>query len=110
MATTYRVLGQSECTYNTEHLVYTVPTSTQTIVSTVIIANQTASPGAFTLSVRPSADSTTTAKHHIFYNTEIPANSSFVATIGATLSAGDKIYLRSLTEKSSVSIFGSEIA
>lgn len=109
MATTYKILGQSECTYGTEHLVYTVPSSTQTIVSTVVVANQTAAPGAFTLSVRPSAESTTTAKNHIFYNTEIPAMSSFVATIGATLYAGDKIYLKSLTEKSSVSIFGSEV-
>ena len=88
MATSYKVLGQLLCTYNTEHLVYTVPASTQTIVSTVVVANQTSLPGAFTLSVRPSADSTTATKHHIFYNTEIPANSSFAATIGATLSAG----------------------
>jgi hypothetical protein len=109
MATTYKILGQLLCTYNTEQLVYTVPSSTQTIVSTVVIANHTASAGAFTLSVRPSAEASTSAKNYLFYKTEVPANSSFVATIGATLYAGDKIHINSVTEASSVTIFGSEV-
>jgi hypothetical protein len=42
MPTTYKVLGQSAPAATTEANVYTVPSATQTIVSTITVANRAA--------------------------------------------------------------------
>lgn len=110
MATTYRVLGQLACTDNTEQTVYTVPSSTQTIISTIVCVNRSDIASSFKIAVRPSADSTTTEKHYIFYDIDVNPKSSFVATIGVTLQAGDKIISHTSGSQNGVSIFGSEIA
>lgn len=109
MATTYRVLGQAALADVTETTVYTVPASTQSIVSTVVVTNRSASSALIRLVVRPSADSTTANKHYVIYNTEITANTSSFFTIGITMSAGDKILAYAAGDSVSVNVFGSEI-
>jgi len=110
MATTYRVLGQLACTDNTEQTVYTVPSATQTIVSTIVCTNRSAVASSFKIAVRPDADSTTSAKHYVFYDVDVNPKSSFVATIGLTLQAGDKILSHTSGSQNGVNVFGSEIA
>lgn len=110
MATTYRVLGQLACAYDTEETVYTVPSSTQTIISSIMIANRSGANASFKVAVRPSADATTANKHYIFSDFEINAYSTFIGTLGITLSAGDKILIRTQCGAASISLFGSEVA
>jgi hypothetical protein len=70
MATVYKVLGQvatSTLGANTEGTLYTVPSLTSTVVSSLIITNQAKTAGTFRIAVRPAADGSTTYKHWIVY-------------------------------------------
>ena len=56
MATTYKVLGQSNPAATTLTTLYTVPASTQTVISTITVANQAATAATYPLvSIKPSA-------------------------------------------------------
>jgi hypothetical protein len=52
MATTYKVLGQSNPSATTATSLYTVPAATQTIVSTVTVCNQSSTAGSYRIAVR----------------------------------------------------------
>ena len=84
MATAYKVLGQSNPTGNTATSLYTVPSSTDTVASTLTICNQAASAGKFRIAIRPAGE-TLAAKHYISYDTNIPANDTISLTVGITL-------------------------
>jgi hypothetical protein len=94
----------------TEGTLYTVPTSTSTVVSSLVICNQAASSATFRIAVRPSADGSTTAKHWIVYGTTVAASDSTVITMGLTLAAGDKIQVYGSSATLSFSAYGSEIS
>ena len=110
MATTYKVLGQSNPGAASEATLYTVPASTQTVVSSIAICNQTASSATFRIAVRPSADATTAAKHYLVYGTTVGAADTVVLTVGVTMATGDKIMIFGSTANLSFSAYGSEIA
>jgi protease II len=110
MATTYRVLGQSALAETTETTVYTVPASTQSIVSTISIANRVSSSALVRVAIRPSADTTTAAKHYILFDVEVAANTSSFFTLGITMSTGDKIIAYAVGPGITINAFGSEIA
>jgi len=111
MPNTYKVLAQSNPTATTNTLVYTVPSSTSSVISTVTICNQAASAGTYRIIIQPSADVSATilAKQYIAYDVAIAANDTTALTLGVTLAAGDviKAYISSATM--SVNVFGSEI-
>jgi hypothetical protein len=108
MAITYKILGQSNPTAQTVTTLYTVPSSTSAIVSTISVCNQVSSSGTFRLAVRPTADSLA-AKHYINYDTTIPANDTLTLTLGITLGAADLIVANTSSSNISFSIFGSEV-
>jgi hypothetical protein len=109
MPTTYKVLGQSNPLATTETILYTVPSTTQSIVSSVAVCNQSATSATFRIAVRPSADATTTAKHYLVYGTTVGANDTIVLTMGITLSAGDKVLVYASTGNISFAAYGSEL-
>ena len=47
MPTTYKVLGQSNPSATTATTLYTTPSATQTIVSTITVCNQAATAGTY---------------------------------------------------------------
>ena len=108
MAITYKVLGQSNPTANTNTTLYTVPSTTSTVCSTIVICNQAASAATFRIAVRP-AGATLAAEHYISYDSNLNANDSITMTIGITLATTDVITVRSSTTTVSFSLFGSEI-
>jgi glucose-6-phosphate dehydrogenase assembly protein OpcA len=110
MATTYRVLGQSALADMTETTVYTVPSATQAIVSSIVITNLSNNANLFRIAIRPSADSTTANKHYIAYNAEVAANTTTAFTLGITLSTGDKVLAYSIGPGTVINAYGSEIA
>jgi hypothetical protein len=110
MATTYKILGQSAPANTSNADLYTVPSSTQTIVSTVAIANTAASSALGRIFVVPSAGSASTA-NAIVYDYSFESNSTVTLTLGITLTAGDKIIVRSGTANAlTFHAFGSEIS
>ena len=110
MPTTYKVLGQVAPAATTETNLYTVPVSTQAVVSSIAITNQAASSATFRIAVRPSADATTAEKHYLVYGTTIGAADTVVLTIGVTLAASDKIQVFGSSATLSFSAYGSEIS
>jgi hypothetical protein len=55
MATTPKVLARTAASLTTTTVLYTVPASTSTIVSNIVITNTASSAGTFTLALGPSA-------------------------------------------------------
>jgi hypothetical protein len=108
MAITYKVLGQINPTSNTATTVYTVPSLTSTVLSTVTVCNQASVGATFRLAVRPSGE-TLAAKHYVNYDTPVPANDTISLTLGITLAATDVLTALANTSSVSINAFGSEI-
>jgi hypothetical protein len=109
MATTYKVLGQSNPSATTATTLYTVPSSTEAVVSTLVIANQAATSGTYRIAVRPDGESLAT-KHYLAYDVSVPANSTHTYTLGLTVNATDVITIYASSASISFNAFGSEIA
>lgn len=111
MATTYKILGQAATATigaTTEGTLYT--SAAPAIVSTVTVCNQASTPATYRIAVRPSADSSTAAKHWIIYGATVAGSDSTVLTLGLTLASGDKIQVYGSSSTMSFSAFGSELA
>jgi hypothetical protein len=108
MATTYKVLGQSNPAATTDTTLYTVPAATQTVVSTITVANLGTS-GTFRIAIRPDGAAIAN-QHYIAYETSLNANDTITFTIGVTLDATDVITVRASNTSFAFQAFGSEIA
>lgn len=108
MAITYKVLGQSNPSANTNTDLYTVPSSTSAVCSTIVICNQASSAATFRVAVRPAGAAIATSQY-ISYDSNLNANDSITLTIGITLAATDVITVRANTTTVSFSLFGSEL-
>lgn len=109
MATTYKVLAQSNPSATTNTDLYTVPSATSTVVSTITICNQSSSQGSYRIAVRP-AGTAIAAQHYIAYDVPIQANDTTALTLGLTLAATDVITIYATTATLSFGLFGSEVA
>lgn len=109
MATTYKVLGQSNPAATTATTLYTVPSATETIVSTLTVCNISAAEKTFRVAIRPDGASLAT-QHYIAYDTKIAANNTTALTLGMTLNASDVITVYASDTNLVFCAFGSEIA
>ena len=109
MATTYKVLGQSAPSAATETDVYTVPAATTAVLSTVVVANRSASAVTYRIAVRPDG-ATLANQHYIAYDVSVGASDSTTITLGITMDAGDVLTVYASTGDLSFNVFGSEIA
>jgi glucose-6-phosphate dehydrogenase assembly protein OpcA len=109
MATTYKVLGQSNPSATTATTLYTVPSSTSTVVSTITVCNQASSAATFRIAVRP-AGATLAAQHYIVYGATVPASDTTTLTLGLTLATTDVVTVYASSANLSFNAFGSEIA
>jgi glucose-6-phosphate dehydrogenase assembly protein OpcA len=109
MPNVYKVLGQSIPSATTATTLYTVPSSTSTVVSTIMVANQGASAATFRIAIRPAGE-TLANKHYIAFDVTIAALDSVAVTVGLTLATTDIITVYSSTATMSFSAYGSEIS
>jgi len=109
MATTYKVLGQSNPAATTATTLYTVPSATSTVVSTITVCNQASSAATFRIAVRP-AGATLAAQHYIVYGATVPASDSTMITVGLTLATTDVVTVYASSANLSFNAYGSEIA
>ena len=109
MATIYKVLGQSNPSATTATTLYTVPSSTNTVVSTISVCNQAATSATYRIAVRPSG-ATLAAQHYLAYDIAIAANDTTALTLGVTLATTDVITVYASSATLSFSAFGSEIS
>jgi hypothetical protein len=109
MATTYKVLGQSSPSATSPTTLYTVPAATETIVSTVTVANRAATAGSYRIAIRV-AGALLANSQYIAYDVSLPANASDTLTLGLTLGATDVITVYASSADFTFSAFGSEIS
>jgi hypothetical protein len=110
MASSYKVLGQLDLTDATLTTLHTCPSATETVVSTIIIANRNAAADTFRLALRTDGDAISD-KHYLAYDVPIAANDSTTLTLGITMSATDVLSVRAGGTASDLSInaFGAEV-
>jgi len=109
MPTAYKVLGQSSPAATTNTSLYTTPSSTSTVVSTVTVCNQASTAGTFRIAIRPAGDSIA-AVHYLAYDTPIAANDTIALTLGITLATTDVVTIYASSATMSFAAFGSEIS
>lgn len=108
MATTYKVLGQL-LPASTSGTLYTVPSATETVVSTINAVNTGTTTSNISIAIRPNG-ATLEAKHYIVRELPLAAKALFTYTAGVTLDAADVITVVSTNNDVAFNAFGSEIA
>jgi hypothetical protein len=109
MATTYKVLGQVNPAATTATTAYTVPSSTETVISTITAANLGPTPATYRIAVRPNG-ATLENKHYIAYDVSTAPQETQTLTIGITLDAADVVTVLTSSATMAFNLFGSEIA
>ena len=108
MALTYKVLGQSSPSATTNTDLYTVPASTSTVASTLVVCNRGTST-TFRVAVRP-AGATLADEHYIVYGNYVNQYDSVFLTLGITLATTDVVTVYTNSANVSFSLFGSEVS
>ena len=109
MPTVYKVLGQSAPSAATATTLYTVPSATSTVVSSINVANTGSIIDYIRIAIRPAGASLAN-QHYQVYGVPIPAGSVFTWTAGGTLATTDVVTVYSTSGICSFSAFGSEIS
>ena len=109
MAATYKVLGQVNPAATTATTAYTVPSATETVISTIAVANLGAAPASYRIAVRPDG-ATLENKHYIVYDSTLAPQDTQTLTLGITINAADVVTVYSSTATMAFNLFGSEIA
>jgi hypothetical protein len=109
MATTYKVLGQSKPAATTATTLYTCPSATTTVISSLVVTNQAASAGTYRIAIRPNG-AALSGEHYIAYDAPVNPNSFVSLTLGLTIDASDVVTIYSSSADISFNAFGSEIS
>lgn len=106
MPSALKVLGQSNPAATTLTTLYTVPASTTTVCSSIVVCNRSTAT-SFRIAVRP-AGAAISNEHYLYYDVAIAANDTFVATIGISLDATDVVSVYATLATLSFNLFGQE--
>jgi len=108
MAETRKVLGQVVPNATTLTDAYTVPASTQAVVSSITVSNNSAVATSFRISVAV-AGAADNAKQYLYYDVVITGNTTFAAVIGITLGAADVVRVYATLATLAFNIYGVEL-
>jgi hypothetical protein len=108
MAENYKVLGQVALPATSLTAVYTVPASTEAVISSIVVCNRDSSSHKYRLSIAV-AGASDDPKQYIAYDVNLLPESVDDFTIGATLGAADVVRAYADAAQVSVSVFGTEI-
>jgi hypothetical protein len=109
MATAYKVLGQINPSATTATTLYTVPSATETVISSVIVANLSTSPATYRVAIRPDGEALAN-KHYVAYDVAVNGSDTTIMTIGLTLNATDVVTVYASSANLAFGVYGSEIA
>ncbi len=109
MATSYKVLGQATPTASTATALYTVPSSKEAVISSIIVCNVNQVPAVYRIAIRPNGE-TLANKHYIIYDNSIAPQETLTLTLGVTMGDTDVFEVYSSVENVSFNLFGSEIS
>jgi glucose-6-phosphate dehydrogenase assembly protein OpcA len=102
-----KVLGQSNPSATTLTTLYTVPASKEAVVSSISVANLTASDATYRIAIRPGGAAITNA-HYLGYDITVGASDSTIITVGLTLATTDVISVYASTADLVFQAFGDE--
>jgi glucose-6-phosphate dehydrogenase assembly protein OpcA len=102
-----KVLGQSNPAATTLTSLYTVPSAKEAVVSSISVANLTATAATFRLAVRPAGASIAN-QHYIGYDITVGASDSTIITVGLTLATTDVLSVYASTANVAFQAFGDE--
>ena len=102
-----KVLGQSNPAATTLTSLYTVPASKEAVVSSISVANLTATAATFRLAVRPAGASIAN-QHYIGYDITVGASDTTIITVGLTLATTDVLSVYASTANIAFQAFGDE--
>ena len=102
-----KVLGQSNPAATTATTLYTVPAGKETVVSSISVANLTATAATFRIAIRPGGATLTNAQY-FGYDITVGASDSTIITVGITLAATDVITVYASTANIAFQAFGDE--
>ncbi len=108
MALAYKVLAQHIiAVVDTLETLYTVPGATEGIATSITVCNTSGSAQTFRVRVAPggAADD---PEHALYHDVPIPANDTFIATIGLTLAATDVVRVRASSTAVTFHLYGTE--
>lgn len=107
MTDTVKTLAQLNPSATTLTDFYTVPAATSATISSITICNQsTATTFRVSIAVAGSANN---VKQYIYYDTDLAANRTYIATIGITLAATDVVRVYAGSTNLSFNLFGVEV-
>ena len=109
MASTYKVLAQSNPSATTATTLYTCGSTLGAITSTITICNQAATAGTYRIAVRP-AGATLATQHYVAYDVAIAANDTTALTLGITLANTDVITIYASSANMSFHLYGTELS
>lgn len=109
MANAFKVLAQSNPAATTNTDIYTVPASTEAVISSIIIANLSSSDTTYDIAIRPNNE-TLENKHFLAKGVTLGAADSTALTLGITMDAADVLTVQASTIDTSFNVFGSEIS
>jgi len=108
MPQTNKVLGQVAPSATTATTLYTVPSATSALVSTIAVCNRGTVSTLYRIAIRP-AGATLANTHYIVYDAVVEANNSSFLTLGITLATTDVITVYAGTADLTFSAFGVEL-
>lgn len=108
MAESFKILAQNAPAATTLVDFYTVPASTNSTISSFTICNRGGTATTFRISTA-IAGANDANSQYVFWDQSIDANSTFIATIGITLAATDKIRVYAGNANLTFIAFGVEV-
>lgn len=108
MPLTYKILGQNNPSASGLTTLYTVPSSTQAVCSSISVCNLLNTATTYRIAVRPTGEAIAN-KHYLAYDVSLPANDSTILTMGISLGTTDVVSIYAASSGVSFSLFGTEI-
>jgi hypothetical protein len=107
MAEIIKVLGQVDVDATTEATLYTVPSYSTAVISSISVCERNNAAATFRISVSVAGAATAT-KDYIYYDHTLGANDTIHVCTGITLNETDVVRVYASTTDVSFSIFGVE--
>jgi len=109
MAVVRKVLAQSNPAADTDTEIYDVPDATEVVISSLIVANRSATPTKFRAWIRID-NAALDDKQYFAYDVPIEGNESLAIGHGITASHDDRFYVRADDATLSFTLYGQEIS
>lgn len=108
MANAYKILGQIADASANDVALYLVPSSTEAVVSSIVVANRESATNTFRIATKTD-DSAVANTDYIAYDASIAANDTITLTLGVTLQTGAEISVGASDANVTFQAYGTEI-